>query len=262
MRTRSSRHVAYPQRRYRRQLRSFIRANAGPLAVVAISVVGLGVLMSIIGDGYVVGLVHGILAVGYVSVVLTSFHLVSGSHRQLAGKWGEDNTRDALRKAKRRNLVSGWVDNLEIASGDVDHLVVLRSGALVAIDSKWTVDWDATNCRQQVTAAQAAAVRARNILRHLGVSRPVVHPVIAVWGGGQSDLPARWVDVEGTPVIQGRSLHEWIARVGSTLPVGDDQPRHLVRDLRRFRREVSASSALASDAASAERSKTSTRVRQ
>jgi hypothetical protein len=44
-------------------------------------------------------------------MVLAVFHASTGSMNQLAGAWGEDNTADQLRRARRRRLIWGWVNN-------------------------------------------------------------------------------------------------------------------------------------------------------
>jgi hypothetical protein len=54
----------------------------------------------------------------------------------LSGVYGEDNTRDVLRRARRKRNIWSWIDNLEIQSADVDHLVIAPAG-IYAIDSKW-----------------------------------------------------------------------------------------------------------------------------
>ncbi len=71
-----------------------------------------------------------------VSAVGLLFLLHTGASRQLSGAYGEDNTRDALRAAHRRHHIWGWIDNLEVQGGDIDHLVLAPSG-IYAIDTKW-----------------------------------------------------------------------------------------------------------------------------
>jgi hypothetical protein len=247
---RSRQHSAYARRTYRRELGRFLRANAWPLSVAALFFLIGAVAMTVVTDGYVVGLSHGILAAGYLGAVFTSFHLVVGTHRQLAGMWGEDNTQDELRRARRRRLISGWVDNLEIPSGDVDHLVVLRNGTLLALDSKWATATTPADCHRHVGAAAAAAARARNILRHVGVTRPVVQPVVVLWGGAQSDLPKPWVTIDEVVVVKGRSLRAWLATQATNKTASHPVvPRTLLRDLRRFRREISLPVSVVADQA-------------
>src|SRR4051794_4312098 len=69
----------------------------------------LAVLESVLTSGYLLGLIHGGLIVGVPALVLVFFMTHTGAIWQLAGCIGEDNTRDELRKAKRRRLIwGGW----------------------------------------------------------------------------------------------------------------------------------------------------------
>lgn len=237
---RSRRHVPYTRRQYREQLRPFLRVNGVLLALVALFFIAFGAVAAFLMSGYALGMLHGLLIAGYLTLVLTTFLLVTGAHRSLAGSWGEDNTQDVLRKARRRRLVSGWVDNLEIPSGDVDHLVVRRDGSLLVLDSKWRADIDYDGCRRSVAQAVASAGRARNILRHVGLARPEVTPVVVVWGGAQSDLPEPWIQVDGVAVVRGKALVEWLRNTDGGAPKrAGDETRKLLRDLRTFRRSIS-----------------------
>ncbi len=87
---------------------------------------------------------------------------------RLSGIWGEDKTRDVLRSAKRRGLILGWIDNLEIEGGDVDDLVVASWGA-VAVDSKWhTCAFDEASIQRDCSRTLAATRRASLIMRSEG----------------------------------------------------------------------------------------------
>ncbi len=54
------------------------------------------------------------MAVFIVAAVGFGFLLQTGSTRQLSGMYGEDNTRDVLRRARRRRHIWGWIDNVEV----------------------------------------------------------------------------------------------------------------------------------------------------
>jgi len=83
----------------------------------------------------------------------------------LSGVYGEDNTREVLRRARRKRHIWSWIDNLEIQSADVDHLVIAPAG-IYAIDSKWhTTDLTSAVLHTDAAAARAAARRASLILR-------------------------------------------------------------------------------------------------
>jgi len=127
--------------------------------VIGFAAIGTAALvpLSFVLSGYLLGFAHGAVAVFIVSAVGLLFLLNTGSTRQLSGAFGEDNTRDELRRAKRRGYIWGWIDNVEVQGGDVDHLVLAPSGVF-AIDSKWhSVRVDDAVLRNDAAAARAAA---------------------------------------------------------------------------------------------------------
>lgn len=96
--------------------------------------------MPLFVDGYLLGAIHGLLVGLLILAVTTSFLVHTNSAGQLAGAWGEEFTREELAKAKRRRLIWGLEDSVERNGADVGHLVVMRSGNVVAIGSKWRRD--------------------------------------------------------------------------------------------------------------------------
>jgi hypothetical protein len=145
-------------------------------------------------------------AVGLLSLVYT------GSAPQLSGAYGEDNTRDVLRRAKRHRHVWGWIDNVEVQHGDVDHLVLTPSGVL-AIDSKWhAVRVDDTVLHKDAAAARAAARRAGLILRSLRQQDLQIQPLVVMWGQSQRDLQGRTRTIDGVEIIGGRELRQWLTQ--------------------------------------------------
>lgn len=168
----------------------------------------------------------------------------------LRGSWGEDNTRSELQRAKRRRLIWGWVDSIDLRNGDIDHLVVTRRGGLLVIDSKWrnsTSDVKDIALSARRTQLRAEAI-ARTVLtreggaRHRAKANPVpVTPLIVVWGAAQSSIPDD-ANVEGIPFVRGRGLVPWLgAQTGND--VSRDAAKDLVRRLERFRADASAGSA-------------------
>jgi hypothetical protein len=200
---------SFAERRLRSALWRFLRGNVLVL-LVFLSIIGASVLaVFLLVSGYLRGLFHGIAVATAVFAVWQLF-LVQGGHMfRLSGIWGEDNTRDVLRGAKRRGLIYGWIDNLEIQGGDVDHLVIAPWG-LVAIDSKWhTSSLDQASVERDCSRALAAARRARLILRsekHAGEPETVV----AIWGAQQLDVPAAGMQREGVTIVRGRNLRGWL----------------------------------------------------
>lgn len=165
-------------------------------------------LLVLLLDGYLLGLLQGFFIGTLPLVIGMSFLLVSGVTFQLSGAWGEDNTRDELRKAQRRGHIFGWVDNVEVQGGDVDHLVVGPSG-LFALDSKWhSHGIDTATVDRDVQRARAAARRAESVLRSLQTWVPVT-PVVVVWGGDQHMVTGTKTK-KGVPFVAGRELAAWL----------------------------------------------------
>ena len=116
----------------------------------------------------------------------------------MRGAWGEENTRDQLRRAQHKKLIWGWVDSVAVEFGDIDHLVVTRSGGLLAIDSKWRSHSDGAGRDAMVQSAQRCKVRAEGVIRSLrkpeqtrrgGAASPrPVRPVVVLWGALHYDI--------------------------------------------------------------------------
>ena len=195
-----------------------------------------GFLMSFLLHGYLLGVAHGVLAGALVWMVVLVFLAFTGSIWQLAGAWGEDNTRDELKHAARQSHIWGSIHNIELANGDIDHLVI-TAGGVIAIDSKWHVSSrDPSGLTDDVRRATAAAAKAKSVLRSL--KRPMdVRPVVVIWGAGQHDVPEGGGQVEGVDVVAGKDLRRWLRDLDS----GDlqrDQARVLLANLNRFKRRV------------------------
>lgn len=120
------------------------------------------------------------------------------------GAWGEDNTRDELRRAKRKKVVWGWVDGLDLHVGDIDHLVVTRRGGLVAADSKWRSRIN--DAAEMARAARKVRLRAEALTRDMlkGDSHGVT-AVVVLWGPPNTAFP-KGATVDGIEFIAGRNL--------------------------------------------------------
>ncbi|NPD04100.1 hypothetical protein HN031_05315 [Nocardioides sp. zg-1308] len=134
---------------------------------------------------------------------------------------GEDNTRDELRRAKRKKLVWGWIDSFGLQAGDIDHLVVTRRGGLVAVDSKWRSRVD--DATEMARAAQKVRLRAEALTRDFlkgdsrGSRRAKVNPlsvtsVVVLWGPAQHGIPDG-ASIDGIEFIAGRKLVHWLRRL-------------------------------------------------
>jgi hypothetical protein len=227
----------YSRRRYRNALRRWLLANWLPLAV-AMAIFALTMAaMPLFVDGYILGAIHGLLVGLLVLAITTSFLVHTNSAGQLAGAWGEEFTREELAKAKRRRLIWGWVDSIERNGADVDHLVLMRSGNVVAIDSKWRRDADDEDrLHADAEAAKRSARRAAAVLSQLESTKSV-RALVAVWGAAQRDLHGR--KVGGIEFISGRKIRAWL-REHQTKPCDRSTADNLLRELKSHQRSATS----------------------
>lgn len=192
---------------------------------------------SLLLDGYLEGLFTGVFATTIVAMVGLLFLLVSGITFQVSGAVGESNTTDVLRAARRRKDILGWIDNVEIESGDVDHLVLTPAGILV-IDTKWhSHGLGVPKLEADALASLASAARARNILRAVHHRPPAVTPIVVVWGGDQAQADGQWH--LGVEFVSGQQLRGWLrARVKTGNSLNESQARALLSELESFKRRV------------------------
>jgi hypothetical protein len=228
--------VPYGRKRYRVLRRQFISRNRLPLLAVVVGVIALCAVAAVVLDGYVLGLVQGLLAAGSAGALLTLFHAHTGGIWQLAGTWGEDNTRDVLRRARRKRLIWGSVDNIATERGDVDHLVVMRDGRLVALDSKWhATGLDRDRAASDARRAAAAARQASLILRSLHQPRDVAAAVVP-WGKHATGAVPQ-AQIEGVHFVPGHRLLDWLDQ-NDGADVRRSDARRILRELRVFRAKV------------------------
>lgn len=226
----------YARRAYRRTLRRFLVRNRYGLLTLTAGYALIMVVLGLVQDAYVLGLAQGAFTVAFVAMVLIGFMAATGSMWQMTGAWGEDNTRDVLRWAKRRGLVFGWVDNVEVEGGDVDHLVATSSG-WIALDSKWhSVTLDGRVVARDAERTIKAARRAALILRSLNHPAPV-RPVAILWGGSRDEIPDKHRVAHDVEFVSGSYFKQWLRELPSG---GSDKAaaEAVLRELRAFRDTV------------------------
>lgn len=139
----------YPRRVYAALFRSWAQRKLKLMVLVGLAVIALlafatALVLFVPASGFSWWLL-GVLQTATVAVAV---HLINtaflaherGAIWQLRGAWGEEATRDELRRARRTRLLWDWVDSINLQAGDLDHLVVTRKGGLIAVDSKWRSD--------------------------------------------------------------------------------------------------------------------------
>ena len=174
---------------------------------------------------YVVGLTHSAV----VCVCLYGFHfgfLLTDPEgiKHLRGAYGEENTRDVLKAAKRRGLIWGWVDSIGLERGDLDHVVLTKRGGVLVLDSKWRNQTSVRDAEAMASAADRARSRAdaiaRSLLRaergarHRAAGDAVrVQAVVVLWGAEQHRLPGGVATVGGVSFVAGRHLRTWLSQL-------------------------------------------------
>jgi hypothetical protein len=132
-------------------------------------------------------------------------------------------------------LIWGWVDSIEKNGADVDHLVVMRSGRVLAVDSKWRRDaGDERRLKADADAAKRSARRAASVLSQLESTRSV-EALMAVWGAARGDLHGR--RIAGIEFIDGTQLRGWL-RQHRAAPCERATAQALLRELEAYRRST------------------------
>lgn len=223
-------------RRWLGRRRRAIAILLGGSAVWAIASLGVAVLV----DTPVASAVYVVLGLAAPAAMLGAIVVVffvsdPRAVHLLRGAWGEDNTRDELKRLRRRHTW-GHLDSIVTQQGDVDHVVFLRRGGVVAIDSKWRSAWSDEIQAHVVLTARRSCLRARGLIttqlsrapgRHRGAAEKIdVTALAVVWGPAQEQIGEPIV-VDGVHVVAGSGLRSWVAARS-----GEPLERDVARELR------------------------------
>ncbi|TYL55290.1 NERD domain-containing protein [Nocardioides sp. BGMRC 2183] len=216
------------------------------LGLVVLLAFETALILTLVPDGSFRWWFLGALQTALVAIAL---HLVNaaflaherGAIWQLRGAWGEEATRDELRRAKRKRAIWGWVDSINLQGGDLDHLVLTRGGGIVAIDSKWRSDGADTT--EMVRSAARVKLRADAVTRSLlkperGTHRAKIHsvavtPLIVIWGPAQDQVPENF-QIDGIEFVGGRRLLDRLATLSGER-VDKDAAEDALTRLKEFR---------------------------
>ncbi|MFO6451247.1 MULTISPECIES: nuclease-related domain-containing protein [unclassified Aeromicrobium] len=222
----------YSRRQLYNQFYRWLWTNRAPVALLAVGSIVVVVVsgLLIVGVGtptavswYMLGASHAIVACGLSWACVAAFIGHDGEAiKHVRGAWGEENTRSELRRAKRKGLIWGWVDSIELEHGDIDHLVVTRNGGILAVDSKWRSGYTDHDRDAMASSANRVNLRSRGVIQSV-LSRqragrrsagPAirVRPVVVVWGALQSELPDT-AQAGGVPFVAGRRLVTWLKQL-------------------------------------------------
>jgi len=219
----------YSRRQLRGRFVEFIRDRPRFL----VTIVAIGVTMFVLetwfllwyraaGDfrWYLMGVAH-VISVGLVPLFLVLTFLMHDPRaiHHLRGAWGEENTQDSLKTARRKRLIWGWADSIDLAYGDIDHLVVTRRGGVLAIDSKWRNTFNVDDRDAMARAAEKVRMRATGVVdtvlragsrgQRASGHAVRIRPVVVVWGALQSDIPES-AQALGVDFVAGSRLVDWL----------------------------------------------------
>ncbi len=246
-----SRFDAYPRRELRRRRnawlarnRSLVIASSVAVAVATSAIFATAFLLDTALGWYVAGAVQ--VAIGGAAFHSLSFavlaHDAEAMHH-LRGALGEENTRSELVRARRRRAIWGWVDSITLQRGDIDHVVVTRSGGLVAIDSKWRTsvrpedNAEMARCARTMklrTEAMTASLARRTRGSHRARGGSIcVTPVVVLWGPAQHTVPDG-AEIDGVAFVGGRQLLRWLRGLDGD-HVSADSADELLTHLTEFR---------------------------
>lgn len=225
-----AKYEVYSRRRLRARFKAWARQNWRTVLVICAGAVTLllfetwlfvAFLPSSPITWYAMGALHSVIVAACLLGIASAFLVNEGEAIwQLRGAWGEEATRDELKRARRRRVIWGWVDSITLQAGDIDHLVVTRHAGLVAADSKWRNQHTAEDRLDMARAASRARLRAealtRTLLasertaRHRSTTNPLaVRPVVVLWGAAQHEVPDG-AQVDGIEFVAGRRFVAWL----------------------------------------------------
>ena len=235
---------SYPSRQFRRRRSAWMRRNAKVVALVVIGTIALGAFASVLLLTFPIPAHLYVLGATHASLVAAGLHLLNSAFLahdqqavwQMRGAWGEDNTRSELQRAKRKRLIWGWVDSVELQAGDIDHIVVTRRGGVGVSDSKWRNQITKEDVPAMAGSSRKAALRAEGVLRsvlkresgarHRTNAKPVtVTAAVVLWGAARTGVPGN-ANLDGVRFLDGRQLLGWLAELD-----GHEVPREAARDV-------------------------------
>ncbi|MBC9226526.1 hypothetical protein GL325_09350 [Aeromicrobium sp. 636] len=229
----------------RRNLKTVITSTAVVILMLFLATVFL-IWYSPLGNfrWYLMGLTHALLlGAAPVALFMAFLAINPEAMRQLRGAWGEENTREVLKSAKHRRLVWGWADSIELAYGDIDHLVVTRRGGLVAIDSKWRNTFNPADRDGMARSAEKARLRANGIVdtvvragargRRSAGQSVRIRPVVVIWGALQSEIPES-ANAHGVDFVPGYRLKRYLKDLRGD-PIDRAAASGLLRRVNEFR---------------------------
>jgi hypothetical protein len=151
--------------------------------------------------------------------VYTMMLETGGISSKRAGVTAEEWTASELRPFGRH----GWrlVNHVMIQKSNVDH-ALLGPGGFIAVETKFRSDWSAA-ARDLTAMAWQAKQAARDLQARLRVWKPLVRPVVVMWGPELRQHFATVFERDGVTFCPGHLLHDFVASLPAEIEVHDVQ---------------------------------------
>lgn len=162
---------------------------------------------------YVVGATLASAAWWVYAMMLETAGIIS----KRAGVAAEEWTASELRPLRRR----GWrlVNHVMILKSDVDH-ALLGPGGYVAVETKFRSDWS-DGAQDLGAMARQAKQAARDLQARLRVWKPVVRPVVVMWGPELRQHFAAAFERDGVTFCPGHLLRDFVTALPDEAGVDD-----------------------------------------
>lgn len=226
-----NRRRSFPKRQLWATWRDFVKAERWEILKFWTTIPAMCLAISVLWPGWETGFISGALLFFMVGVTGFVFAISTGGLAQLLGVMAEGFTREEVEAAAKEQSVWSAVHNLELNSGDLDHLILAPAGCL-AIETKYygsrfSADLVGEHARQ----TQRIATRAKGFMNTVGrPDVPVRAAALVVWG---RMAPKGISERDGVAIVNGTELRAWLGRY-RTGPLGEDIAERVRQDLERY----------------------------
>lgn len=141
------------------------------------------------------------------------------------------STSEVLTDAVTRGVVHGWLEDLQFASGSVEHLVLTCDGTFAVTSVGRWVGLD-HHTVERIAADLTLATQGSRMPAGVRAVNNAVRPIVAVWGPASTDVPAGGLDHDGVLFVRGCDLGAFFTRVYAdggdwTMEAAAQATRHL-----------------------------------
>jgi hypothetical protein len=225
------RHRSFPKRQLWSTWVQFVKEERWAFAKIWTTIPLICILISLVRPGWLTGFITGGLLFFALGITGFVFAASTGGLSQVLGVLCEGYTREEIAGAVKDKHVWSAVHNLELDTGDLDHLVLAPAGCLAVETKFYGSRHTASLLEEHVQKMSRTALRAQGLMNTTGHRDvPICATVLVAWGRLGPTGISQHGDVV---VVHGSELRKWLGRYG-TGPLGEDIALALKQDLDRF----------------------------